>query len=257
MLTLLSPAKKLLAFKHPAPQSTTRPVFHQKTNQLMTELKKLTEADIARLMHLSPALARLNHQRFQNFKDRDCDENLSYPAVLLFQGDVYQNLKAASWGDETLQFAEKHLAILSGLYGLLSPCDRIQPYRLEMGTPLVNEAGKNLYDFWQKAVTEEISRRLDSHSCPCLINLASAEYFKAVNTKNLGVPVIHVHFLEKKNEQLKVIGIHAKKARGAMARFIMESQADTPEQLKSFDGLHYRYCEKTGDQYNFNFIRST
>ena len=257
MLTILSPAKKLLQYNTPYLEDTTTPVFQQKTDELIKLMKSFSTADLARLMHLSNDLAELNHQRYQSFKYGVAPITQTYPAILLFQGDVYQNLKARDWGKATMQYAQHHLAVLSGLYGLLKPLDVIQSYRLEMGTKLANACGKNLYDFWQTTITNELNKRLATHANPVLVNLASTEYFSAVNTSLLKVPVLTIHFKEQKNNQLKVIGIYAKKARGAMANYIMQHQIDDIEKIKQFTLLNYRYCEKSSDNQNFNFIRAT
>jgi uncharacterized protein len=257
MLTLLSPAKKLLNFNKPYLEATTTPAFHKKTDELIGLMKSMSVSSIAQLMHLSETLAELNYQRYQAFYRESCPLSHCYPALFLFQGDVYQSLKAGEWDRATVEFSQSHLAILSGLYGLLRPLDLIQPYRLEMGTKLPNNCGKNLYDFWQITITNELNNRLLSEETPVLINLASTEYFSAVDKSLLKAPLITIHFLEQKNDQLKVVGIHAKKARGAMANYIMTEQIENIEKIKEFSLLNYRYCEKSSDGENFNFIRET
>ena len=256
MLTLLSPAKKLLNFKKPYAGETTIPPFPEKTDELIGLMKSMSVSSIAQLMHLSEPLAELNHQRYQAFYREHCPLSACYPAVFLFQGDVYQSLKAGDWDSTTVKFAQSHLAILSGLYGLLRPLDLIQPYRLEMGTRLSNNYGKNLYDFWQTTITNELNKRLLSQKNPTLINLASTEYFSAVDKRLLKAPLITIHFLEQKGNELKVVGIHAKKARGAMANYIMLEQIEDAEKIKQFTLLNYRYCEKSSDEANFNFTRA-
>lgn len=256
MLTLLSPAKKLLTIEHPYCEETTEPMFKEKTAALIDLMQAMSISDIAKLMHLSKDLAELNYQRYQSMLPGKTTQPTRYPALFLFQGDVYQTLKAAQWNPSTLAFSQEHLGILSGLYGLLKPLDEIMPYRLEMGTKLVNASGKNLYDFWQTTLTVELNERLAAQDNPLLINLASAEYFKAVNTRLLKAPVITIHFLEKKENQLKVIGIHAKRARGLMANYIMTNKIDDLESIKQFNESDYRYCAKSSDKQHLHFIRS-
>lgn len=256
MLTLLSPAKKLLMIEHPYSKETSKPMFKEKTAVLMELMRGMSISDIANLMHLSKDLAELNYQRYQSMLPGKATQPTPYPALFLFQGDVYQTLKATQWNPSVLAFSQEHLGILSGLYGLLKPLDEIMPYRLEMGTKLVNASGKNLYDFWQTTLTSALNERLAAHDNPLLINLASTEYFKAVNTSLLKVPLITIHFLEKIDNQLKVIGIHAKRARGLMANYIMTNKIDDLESIKQFSESNYRYCARSSDTKHLHFIRS-
>lgn len=257
MLLLLSPSKKLLPFRKPYLGETTNPIFQQKTLELMTALKTFSPSDIGRMMHLSDALAKLNYERFQAFQTQKIPSTLTYPAVFLFRGDVYESLQADTWDTNTITFANEHLLILSGLYGLLRPLDAIQAYRLEMGTRLRNSCGKNLYDFWKKAITEALNQRLSQQKNPLLLNLASVEYADAIDKNLLNSPMLTIHFKEQKGNELKVIGIHAKKARGAMANYILTHQVDDAEAIKKWTLLNYRYCEKSSDEHHFNFIRSS
>lgn len=250
MLTLLSPAKKLLNAEKPYLGTTSKPSFGDKTDALVTLMQSKTVADIAGLMDLSDDLATLNFERYQNFWKASV-----YPAVFLFQGDVYQGLQANSWEQSTVEYSQSHLRILSGLYGLLNPLDSIQPYRLEMGVRLKNPDGKNLYDYWQDTITQALNQQLKEQKNPILINLASTEYFKAVNEKKLDHPIVTINFYEKKNDQLKMIGIHAKKARGVMAKFIMQNQIDSLDQLKQFNELGYQYNESSSTARHLDFIR--
>lgn len=258
MLILLSPAKKLLNnyASYGKPQGATYPHFQTKTAELITLLKSLPIAKIAQLMHLSHELAELNYQRYQLFCLDNCPLSQLCPAVFLFRGDVYGTLNADLWGKDALDFAQSHLLILSGLYGLLKPLDLIQPYRLEMGTKLENSAGKNLYTFWRTMITQELNRRLTLDGSGVLINLASTEYFNAVDVSQLQAPVLTIHFKEKQGNQLKIIGIHAKKARGAMANYIIQHQIKDVEKIKEFSLLGYHYCETSSNAHEFNFIRS-
>ncbi|KTD68035.1 hypothetical protein Lste_1193 [Legionella steelei] len=255
MLILLSPAKKLLNTSKPYTETTSQPIFLDKTNTLAQLMKTKSVTEIAALMDLSKDLAELNYHRYQSF---DLDKKVlphSYPALFLFQGDVYQGLNAASWEQKTVAYSQNHLRILSGLYGLLKPLDSIQPYRLEMGVRLENPSGKNLYDFWQEAVTHALNQQLAMQNNPVLINLASTEYFKAVDEKKLNYPIVTINFYEKKNEQLKMIGIHAKKARGTMAKFLMQNQFDDLTQLKQFNELGYKFHKSTSTEQHLDFVR--
>lgn len=255
MLTLLSPAKKLANFDKLYPGTTTTPVFPKKTDELIALLKTFPVSRIASLMHLSDNLAELNYQRYQDFYSGTCPDTSGYPAIFLFQGDVYRSMQADKWDKATLAYSQGHLAILSGLYGLLKPLDLIQPYRLEMGTSLENASGKNLYAFWQAIIADELNHQLASHTSQAFINLASTEYFTAVDTRRLKYPVITIHFLEKKGNQTKVIGIHAKKARGAMADYLMRHQIEDADAIKQISILNYHFCKKSSGEQEFNFIR--
>jgi hypothetical protein len=256
MLTLLSPAKKLLKISKPYSGTTSHPIFTDKTNILAKLMQTKSVAEIAALMDLSQDLAELNFSRYQSFSIDNKALPYVYPALFLFQGDVYQGLQANSWEQEIVSYSQEHLRILSGLYGLLKPLDNIQPYRLEMGVRLENPAGKNLYDFWQNSLTQILNQQLGLDKNPVLINLASSEYFKVIDEKTLNYPIITINFYEKKNNELKMIGIHAKKARGTMAKFLMQNQIDNLEQLKTFNELGYQYHEQTSSVRHLDFIRA-
>jgi hypothetical protein len=244
-----------LSIEKPYPGLTTLPVFQGKTLELVDLMKTKSTKDIATLMHLSSALAELNYQRYQHFSTEYEVCSQIYPALFLFQGDVYKGLQASEWDSMAVNFSQKHLLILSGLYGLLKPLDLMQPYRLEMGTKLVNQSGKNLYDYWSQTITQELNTRLSNEANPLLINLASTEYFKVVDMKTLRFPLIHIHFKEQMGNQLKIIGIHAKKARGAMASYLMQHQIDGVEGIKHFNALDYNFCKTLSDKQNFVFSR--
>ncbi|QMT60505.1 peroxide stress protein YaaA [Legionella sp. PC997] len=254
MLILLSPAKKLLTSYTPYSGITSNPMFVDKTNTLVGLMKSKSIAEIASLMDLSKDLAELNYKRYHDYSVNKVSP-YAYPALFLFQGDVYQGLKAESWDQPTIDYSQNHLRILSGLYGMLRPLDNIQPYRLEMGVHLQNPAGKNLYEFWQKTVTQALNQELAAQKNPVLINLASNEYVKAVDSKELNYPLITINFYEKKNDQLKMIGIHAKKARGTIARFLVQNQLDDLEQLKQFNELGYKFHESTSAANHLDFVR--
>lgn len=254
MLILLSPAKKLLKTSKPYSGITSQYSFSDKTNILVKLMKSKSIAEISALMDLSQELATLNFERYQEFS-LDGHSPHTYPALFLFQGDVYQGLQAKSWDQNTVTYSQSHLRILSGLYGLLKPLDSIQPYRLEMGVRLENPCGKNLYDFWQETITHELNQQLEAQKNPLLINLASTEYFKAVAEKKLKHPIVTINFYERKDGQVKMVGIYAKKARGVMAKFIMQNQVDEVEALKQFQELGYEFHPATSSDTHLDFIR--
>ncbi|HAT8181417.1 TPA: peroxide stress protein YaaA [Legionella pneumophila] len=256
MLTLLSPAKKLLSISKHYSKETSNPLLLDKALQLITIMKSKSVEQIADLMDLSRQLAELNYERYQNFDLKNNPMNHSYPALFLFQGDVYQGLNAASWKDKEIEYAQSHLGILSGLYGFLRPLDRIQPYRLEMGVNLENPAGKNLYAFWSEIISNTLKQILAQHNNAVLINLASTEYFKVVDEKKLSYPIVTINFYEQKNSELKMIGILAKKARGMMAKYIMQNRIDSVEQIKEFSESGYLFDKETSNPSCLNFIRT-
>lgn len=255
MLTLLSPAKKLLQLNKPYDGTESTPIFQDKALILAGIMKSKSRAELSELMDLSKDLAELNYNRYQvmDFKDKGV---LSYPALFLFQGDVYQGLQAKTWNAQAVRFSQSHLSILSGLYGLLKPLDAIQPYRLEMGVHLANPAGNTLYDFWRDEVTNALNQQLASHKNPILINLASTEYFKAVAEKAINYRIVTVNFYEHKNNETKMIGVYAKKARGTMAKFIMQYQIDELAEIKKFTDLGYQFTEQSSTDTELCFIRN-
>lgn len=251
MLTLLSPAKKLLPIEKSCESPASSLIFPEKTAELVALMQSKSPQQLADLMHLSSELATLNYQRYQHFSTAE-----KYPAILFFQGDVYKELEAAKWDASVLEFSQSHLMILSGLYGLLKPLDSIQAHRIEMGTNLINSAGKNLYQYWGNSISQVLNQQLENTHNPVLINLASTEYFKAVDRQVLKFPVISIQFMEKKGGKLQIIGIHAKKARGAMAGFIMRNQLDDVDSLKLFAGLNYHFSRKESGNDILVFIRT-
>ncbi|BCA95308.1 UPF0246 protein [Legionella antarctica] len=256
MLTLLSPAKKLSTFTKPYPGKTSNPQLLNKTIKLARIMKSQTAEQIATLMDLSKNLAVLNYNRYQEFSLKESSMTHSYPALFLFQGDVYQGLQASSWTADEIDYAQSHLAILSGLYGLLKPLDEIQPYRLEMGVRLANPGGANLYEFWRDPVTKLLNQQLALQDNPILINLASIEYFKVVDDKKIKYPIITINFYERKNNEIKMIGIYAKKARGVMAKFIMQHRIDNLQHLKEFSELDYGFSKEHSSEAHLSFIRN-
>ncbi len=250
MLTLLSPAKKQnFSLAVPAFDKTSAP-FYNKTQQLVKQLQTLNEKDLQQLMSISPALAKLNIERFRQF-----DQTLSMPALFAFQGDVYQSLDAASLPRKAIEFAQDHLAILSGLYGILRPLDAMHAHRLEMGTQLTTAHGKNLHQFWGDAITQLINQRLAEHNNPVLINLASQEYFGCIQPDLLKYRLIHIEFKEHRNGQYQVIGLLAKRARGKMARFILSNHLDEPQRLQSFDVDGYQFTPALSEENRWVFVR--
>ena len=210
--------------------------------------------DIQALMGVSAKIAALNHERFMNWQPNFSLQNAKQ-AVLAFKGDVYTGLAAESLSASELAFAQKHLRILSGLYGLLRPLDLMQPYRLEMGLPFANSGGKNLYEFWGTRISEVLAKHLKASGSPVLINLASNEYFKAVKNASLGAEIITPQFRDLKNGQYKMISFFAKKARGVMARYIVQEGLNAPEGLKDFKGDGYYFSAKDSDDVNWVFLR--
>jgi cytoplasmic iron level regulating protein YaaA (DUF328/UPF0246 family) len=237
MLMVLSPAKNLSFDGAPAAPLTT-PELKDDIAELDRVTRKLRKADLKRLMTLSDSLAELNYARFQAF-DPTCDDGVQ--AVFAFNGDVYQGLQARTLDRPSLAWGQAHLRILSGLYGVLRPLDAIQPYRLEMGVRLKTRRGQNLYQFWQTRVTDHLNSALAGQENPVLVNLASQEYFGAIDSAGLEAPVVTCHFREDKGNESRVISFYAKKARGLMVRFAIDQRVDRPADLKAFDIGGYRF----------------
>lgn len=252
MLTVLSPAKTLDYETAPITQSATLPRFMDQSALLVEDARGLNPDDIRALMGVSEQIARLNHERFMNWQSESTSDNAKQ-AVLAFKGDVYTGLQAETLSEDDLDFAQTRLRILSGLYGLLRPLDLMQPYRLEMGLKFTNQRGKNLYEFWGEQLTDTLNADLVSAKTEVLINLASNEYFKAVKPKLLNADIITPQFKDLKNGQYKMISFFAKKARGLMARYIIDNRITEPEALKSFSEAGYYYSDEQsqGDQWVF------
>jgi uncharacterized protein len=236
MKIIISPAKKLATENYVTKGSPIQ--FPKETEYLVNELKTYSVDAIKTLMKLSDNLAKLNWQRFQDWNIKDVGQ-----ALFMFQGDVYQGLRAEELSAEELAFAQDNLRILSGLYGLLKPFDLIFPYRLEMGTRLKTKAGKNLYDYWGSKLFENLLKELSLEEV--IINLASEEYSKAIKLNQFKNPIITPIFKDYKNGKLKVISFFAKKARGEMCNFIIKNKITNPEQLKLFNNLGYKFTEVT------------
>jgi cytoplasmic iron level regulating protein YaaA (DUF328/UPF0246 family) len=254
MLFLLSPAKKL-DYDSALPTTLhTQPLFVKDAEKLIGVLKKKSAQDIAQLMDLSPALSILNAERYAAWKPVFNESN-SRQAVLAFNGDVYEGLEAASLSEAQLKWAQDHVAILSGLYGVLRPLDLMQPYRLEMGTALANPGGKNLYEFWAGKIAPYLNERLAAEKDPIIVNLASEEYFKSVDQKTLNARVIQCVFQDGKNGTWKVISFHAKRARGLMARFAIQNKITKPLGLQKFDLEGYAFAPDVSTEDKLVFRR--
>ena len=254
MLMVVSPAKTLDYDTQPATTASSQPDFLEQTEALIEQLRTLTPADLGSLMKISDKLAQLNVARFSAWQQPFTPDNAKQ-AVLAFKGDVYTGLDAETLTEKQFQFAQKHLRILSGLYGILRPLDLMQAYRLEMGTKFSNSGGKNLYDFWGDQITEKLNEDIAAQKHKVLINLASNEYFKSVRPKQLNVPVITPVFKDWKNGQYKIISFYAKKARGLMCRYAIDQKITKAEQLKNFDYEGYAYNESMSSDSEWIFIR--
>ena len=255
LLALLSPAKKLDF--GPVPKSgtsaSTAPALLQDTALLAARAKQFTREDLRRLMDISPALAELNYQRFQSFDPANASE--TKPAIYAFNGDVYLGYDAKSLSKGDITFAQKHVGIISGLYGLLRPLDAIQPYRLEMGSKVGTARGKDLYAFWRAPLTSHVNDVTGGLKKPVIINLASNEYWSAIDEKALHAPVIQPVFKEIKGGKATVVSFLAKKARGVMARYIVQHRLSKPEDLKRFDTAGYSFDPKASDDAVWVFSR--
>ena len=254
MLFLLSPAKSLDFDTPAADLPHTQPQFVAQASELIDILRQQSPQDIARLMHLSDTLSGLNVARYQAWSPRFTSKNAKQ-AALAFNGDVYGGLDAKSLDPKALAWTQQHVCILSGLYGVLRPLDYMQPYRLEMGTALPNARGKNLYEFWGSQLAQYLNRRLQKDPVPIIVNLASVEYFKAVDRQALKAQVIDCVFEDYKGGQYKIISFHAKRARGLMARFAATRQVVLPEQLKAFNAEGYAFDATASDPLRLVFRR--
>ncbi|MDA8781670.1 peroxide stress protein YaaA [Porticoccaceae bacterium] len=254
MLTVISPAKKLDYSTSATGARHSQPGLLDHSSELLKGLKKLSPQDVCGLMGLSDSLGALNYERFQAWS-RPFNEGNAKPAILAFKGDVYQGLDAESMTSKQLDWAQDHLRILSGLYGLLRPLDLMQPYRLEMGTKFANERGKDLYQFWGDIITGEINTALAATASPVLLNLASNEYFKSVQQKNIDGRIITPVFMDKKGDKYKIISFYAKKARGLMSAFIIKNKITAVEGIKKFDVDGYVYNEAMSEGDSWVFTR--
>ena len=240
MLAIISPAKTLDFESKLATEKFTLPDFPKESLELIKTLRKFDPAGISNLMGISEKLAELNHERYQQWHV-DADAESARPAILAFKGDVYMGLDAQSMQARDFTWAQKHLRVLSGLHGLLKPLDRIQPYRLEMGTALATAQGKNLYQFWGSHIANYLNERAAADAVPVIVNLASEEYFKAVDKKALKPRVVNCVFEEHKAGKYKIISFMAKRARGLMVRYAIENKLSSVKKLESFNLEGYRF----------------
>ncbi len=254
MLHVISPAKTLDFETAPAIDDHSQPQFLDHSQELITQLRALTPADISSLMDISDKLGELNAQRFKDWQLPFSPRNAKQ-AVLAFKGDVYTGMQAELFSKKDFSFAQQHLRILSGLYGLLRPLDLIQPYRLEMGTGFANARGKNLYHFWGDIITEQLNRELKTRKEKVLVNLASTEYWSSVSTKKLDAEVITPVFKDRKNGQYKIISFFAKKARGMMSAYIIQQQLNNSEAIKDFNTAGYAFNEAMSSAREWVFTR--
>ena len=254
MLTIISPAKRLELEKSPQEYKSTIPDFLDQSKKLIQKLRSLSQKKISELMDLSPDLVRLNIERYARWHLPFTEDN-AMQAIQTFQGDVYKKLDARSLSEADINFAQEHLRILSGLYGILRPLDLIQPYRLEMGTKLVYRQKKNLYEFWGNLLSDHVNKLLESQKSKFLINLASNEYFKSIKPKQINAPIITPVFKDFKNGQYKILFLYAKYARGLMTRFIIRNKIDSPEELKLFDKEGYTYDPNISSESEWVFTR--
>ena len=255
MISVLSPAKTL-DYESEVPISDfSNSTLLKDSKKLMRELKALAPEELSSLMGLSEKLSNLNFERNMNWRAEKKIGEFSRQAIYAFKGDVYSGLDALTLEKNQVKFLNKHLRILSGLYGVLKPLDLIEPYRLDMGTKLSSNKGNNLYEFWGNKISQELAKCLDSHSNRSIINLASVEYFSSVRVSELEVPIFNPVFKDYKNGKYKIISFYAKKARGLMARYIAQNSIDKPEGILGFNLDGYSYSKKDSNQFTPVFLR--
>lgn len=252
MITILSPAKTIDENPENGFDRLENPIFLKEANYLAGLLKKSSASRLRKLMNISQDLAELNQERFMGW-DPEILKWKDLPALLAFKGEVFRGANASEWSTRELEYSIDHLVILSGLFGLLRPNNRIRPYRLEMGTPLKNRAGSDLYDFWRKKLTQAFLKVMDDEGSGILVNLASNEYFKVLDKKLLKARTITPGFKDFHNGSYKFLTVYGKHARGLMTRFIMSNQIEDPEELKAFDENGYTFNPRLskGDDWVF------
>lgn len=254
MLSVISPAKTLDFESTCPPHEVSECDYLNSAEELIGVLRKKNREQLGLLMGLSPPLAELNHQRYRNWSLPLIQDN-ARAALFAFKGDVYTGLTLDTYRVADLTFAQKHLRILSGLYGLLRPLDLMLPYRLEMGTSLKTKRGKNLYEFWGERLAEGVNTALAKSGSGTLVNLASQEYFKAIPASKLEGRLVTPHFKEMKDGEYKIVSFFAKRARGMMVDYIIKNAINEPEPMKSFDTDGYRFNPDLGDSDNWVFTR--
>ena len=255
MYTIISPAKNQAKKITPPDLQYSSVTFPQEIIELVGLIKHYSEKDLENLMTVSSKIASLNLQRFANFNITDLNCPASYPAGFLFQGDVYKKLDVASWSDADCEYGQIHLGILSGLYGWLRILDKIQYYRLEMKTKLSNQYGANLYQFWGDKISKAIADHMHNNSLDSLVNLASQEYFKVINIKTFPYAIIQVDFKEQGPNGLRIVAVKAKRARGAMARFIVKNKVSDINGLKFFCEDRYQFSKSHSQEHHLVFIQ--
>ena len=256
MLAILSPAKTFSALDEVHLKTYKPLIFHEQSLELVKILKSYSREELASLMKMSLELAQVNEERNHTFEDLSLRQ--AYEAILYFYGEAFKGVDAVSLSPEGLAYMDEHVRILSGLYGVIKPLELIKPYRLEMGTKLINPKGRDLYSYWKTCVTEYFLSALETTSGDrVLINLASEEYSKVLDLKRISkqYPVIQVSFKEAKNGQYKVVGMYAKKARGQMIRYIARNQIEQVEALKAFNEDGYTFNEQLSDSIHFVYTR--
>ncbi|MCQ4315144.1 peroxide stress protein YaaA [Stutzerimonas zhaodongensis] len=254
MLMVISPAKTLDYDTPPSTRRFTQPEHLDHSQQLIDQLRELSPQQISELMHLSDKLAALNVARYGSW-NADFNPDNAKQALLAFKGDVYTGLNASDFTEDDFEFAQRHLRMLSGLYGVLRPLDLMQPYRLEMGTKLNNSRGKDLYAFWGDRISQWLNEALAAQGDDVLLNLASNEYFGAVKRQALNARIIEVDFKDMKNGQYKIISFYAKKARGLMSRYVIKERIEDPEKLKDFNYDGYCYSADDSSAEHLVFLR--
>jgi len=254
MITVISPAKKLdYTVKGPKIEPTL-PDFQTEAYSLSRTARRLSVAKLRKLMSISQPLAKLNQDRFKAFEEFPEPNNIK-PAALVFAGDTYQGLEAATLDADELRYAQSHLRILSGLYGLLRPLDQIQPYRLEMGSRLATRRGKSLYQYWGKRLSVELNALAEASNSEALLNCASVEYFTAVEPKTLKPRIVTPVFMEERDGENTIVGFFAKHARGAMARFVVQNRITISDGIKDFTAGGYKFQPNLSDADKFIFTR--
>ncbi len=254
MISLLSPAKTLDFKTNYNFSTSTIPDFLKESEELISELRKINCKDISQIMTLSQKLSELNFNRYQSW-NTDFNSSNARQSILCFKGGVYKGLDVDSFSNDDLLYSQNFLRILSGLHGVLKPLDLIKPYRLEMGTKLKTKKGKNLYEFWDEKITNSLNQTLKESDSKFLLNLASNEYFSSINHNKIIRKIINIKFLDEKNGVYKIISFFAKKARGAMAGFVLKNKIKTINDLKNFNELGYVFDNSRSTDYSLTFIR--
>lgn len=252
MISILSPAKTINMQASLPTVKTTLPAYIKEAEVLMQLLKNIEIKDLQKMMNISLSLAEINKERFEKWTIKHTLEN-SIPAAFAYNGDVYQGLQVETLSNENLSFAQDRLFVISGLYGILRPLDLIMPYRLEMGIPLVNSKGKTLYHYWKQAINDFLIKHAKNTKSKVLMNLASVEYSKVIDIKQLNLRVISPEFKEFKDDKLKIVSFYAKRARGLMAKYIVENEITNPDDIKHFESEGYKFLinESTEDKWVF------